>query len=294
MITSLLAALLLQTPVFPADVEMVHVVVSVEDHHGRPVADVRPEEFTIEADGRPQQVRVLARAADAGEDPRLALNVAVLLDRSESMAGDIRAASESVLGFLDAIPRAPQRAILTFDEGVKVAQYREDRRAGFARVLGAIQPGGGTAMYDAVGKGMETIGAAAGRHVLVLLSDGEDYGSHLTADDCLSALEASDAIVYPIAYSGGFVKGTARAFTAQTALRRLAEGSGGRLLFPPPAAEMRAVFDRILEDLRTQYVVGFVPEGLHAGPAPHRLQVKVTRPGLRVRHRPRFQTAAAP
>ena len=46
--------------------------------------------------------------------------------------------------------------------------------------------------------------------------------------------------------------------------------------------------DRIQADLRSQYVLGFVPSNVHSPRRFHKLQVKVTLPDLKVRAQDRY------
>ena len=66
-------------------------------------------------------------------------------------------------------------------------------------------------------------------------------------------------------------------------LQFLAEGTGGRIFFPMPGPELDRVFDQIIRDLRTQYLIGFYPKGAPLNKNRfHQLEVRVKRPDLRV------------
>src|SRR5262245_17635139 len=45
-----------QTPVFRSSVEVTSVDVGVVDSRGRPVMDLRPDDFTVQVDGAPRRV----------------------------------------------------------------------------------------------------------------------------------------------------------------------------------------------------------------------------------------------
>jgi len=96
-------------PVFPVDLDLVNVTVTVRDGHGGLVSNLTQDDFTILEDGRPQRVRLFAPAATPEERAELALNLGMLFDTSESMRKDLRLSQQSATRFLESIPRGATR-----------------------------------------------------------------------------------------------------------------------------------------------------------------------------------------
>jgi VWFA-related protein len=139
----------------------------------------------------------------------------------------------------------------------------------------------------------ELVRGGAGRGVLILLSDGVDFGSPVTETRLFRAIEAANVGIYPIPFvssawsSGqGALPTTPDSLAARSFLTRLADASGGLVLLPAGHG-LAGALDRLLEELASQYVVGFAPA---AGPPgrSHRLEVRVGDRRLKVRHRARY------
>ena len=75
---------------------------------------------------------------------------------------------------------------------------------------------------------------------------------------------------------------------ARSFLIRLADASGGLVLTPAGHA-LAGALDRILEELASQYVLGFAPASAAPGRS-HKLEVRVNDRRLKVRHRTRYRS----
>ena len=68
-------------------------------------------------------------------------------------------------------------------------------------------------------------------------------------------------------------------------LRRLVDESGGRVVPISGPEEARSAFGEILEELRSQYVLGYYPTVRIGDGRWHRVDVRLRRPGFNVRTR---------
>ncbi|MCY4627216.1 MAG: VWA domain-containing protein, partial [Acidobacteria bacterium] len=66
-------------------------------------------------------------------------------------------------------------------------------------------------------------------------------------------------------------------------LKNLAEETGGQWFFPAELAELESVYDRIAEELKSQYNVGYISNNPRQDGAWRRIVVQTNRPDLRVR-----------
>jgi Ca-activated chloride channel homolog len=131
--------------------------------------------------GSPQEVVVkidLAAVADRRKVRRTPLNLAVVLDRSGSMAGaKIEKARQAAMELVDRLTPDDIFSLIVYDDTVQVlvpAQRVGDRRDLKARIA-RIKPGGSTALYAGVQAGGEQLReyvSAKRINRIILLSDG--------------------------------------------------------------------------------------------------------------------------
>ena len=77
-------------PVFPTQLEEVHLTVSVRDPTGRLVSNLKSDDFTVLENGRPQHVQLFGRAVEPGQEEALALDLGLLMDTSASMLQQLK------------------------------------------------------------------------------------------------------------------------------------------------------------------------------------------------------------
>src|SRR5258706_3011482 len=275
-------------PVFGSGIDVVNVTVTVRDEQGKLVSDLRPEDFVIYEDGRVQNVQLFAPAAREGNEQELGLNLGMLFDTSESMRAQIKLSKESAIRFLDSIPRARDLLMIFFDQDIRLSPYNNENQQGlFERIL-ETKGSGNTALYDAISVYLARVAESNGRKILVLFTDGEDSTSAITLGETLTLVRASGVTVYPIAFHGNFGLGTNRYVSARACLNALAESSGGLVYSPTPSRDLSVIYQKILDELSSQYVLGFVSGNARLDGKFHRLRVEVAPQGLRVRHRPGY------
>ena len=274
-----------KVPVYPGGIDVVNVTVTVRDLRGRLVGDLKPEDFVIYEDGRRQSVQLFAPAAQEGNDQPLGLNLGMLLDTSESMKAQIKLSQESAIRFLESIPRARDLLLVFFDSDIRLSRYNDENQQGlFDRIL-EMKGSGNTALYDAIGVYLARVAESNGRKVLVVFTDGEDSTSAISLAETMALVRQSGVTIYPIAFNGNFGLGTNRYVSARAFLNSLAESSGGQVYSPVASRDLSTIYQKILDELANQYVLGFVSDNLVLDGRYHRLKVEVKPKGLRVRHR---------
>ena len=272
-------------PVYGSGVEVVNVTVTVRDEQGRLVSDLHPEDFVIFEDGRVQNVQLFAPAAKEGNEQELGLNLGMLLDTSESMKAQIKLTQESAIRFLESIPRARDLLMIFFDQDIRISRYNSENQQGlFERIL-ETKGSGNTALYDAISVYLARVSESNGRKILVLFTDGEDSTSAITVGEALTLVRSSGVTVYPIAFHGNFGLGTNRYVSARAFLNAVAESSGGLVYSPVASRDLSVIYQKILDELSSQYVLGFVSDNARLDGRFRKLRVEVAPKGLRVRHR---------
>lgn len=277
-------------PVFPVGLDEVNLTVTVRDGEGHLVRDLHPENFVVLEDGRPQQIQIFGRATEPGQEDALALNLGLLLDTSESMREQMRLTQESAIRFLDSIPRARDLLMIFFDQDIRISRYSSENQQGlFERILDT-RGAGMTALYDAICVYLSRVEDSPGRKVLVVFSDGEDSTSSVGLAQVLQLVRQSPVTIYPIAFTGSFNMGSNRYISARSVMTRLAELSGGIVFTPIGSRDLPGIYEKILEELESQYVIGFVSDNPRRDGKFRKLKVELqgmeaNGKGLKVRHR---------
>ncbi len=274
-----------QGPVFPVGIEMVNLTLSVRDESGQLVSDLAAEDFTVYEDGRPQGIGLFARAVEPGHEDALALDLGVLFDTSESMIKEMRFAQEAASRFLESVPRARDLLTVFFDSDIRVSRYDSEHQQGLLARIFEAKGGGNTALYDAITVYVSRVAESSGRKTLVLFTDGEDSTSAISLQELLALVRSSSVTIYPIAFTGSFALGSNRSLSSRAFLQHIADISGGQVYVPRTSKDLPGIYDKILDELKAQYVIGFVPDNARRDGKYRKLKVEVKREGLKVRAR---------
>ena len=276
-------------PRFAVGLEEVHIALSVRDAKGKVVSNLKADDFEVTEDGRPQKIALFARGIDEGQDTAaareaLALDLGLLLDTSSSMLEELKLSQEAASRFLEAIPRARELYTIFFDQDIRVSRYDSENQQGLFDRIHAAKGGGNTALYDAIAVYLSRVQDTTGRKVLVLFTDGEDTNSAIAFNEVLKLVRSSRVTIYPIAF-GMYGSGPARNLRPRAVLEQLAAMTGGQVFTPRSSRDLAGIYDRILEDLAAQFVVGYISDNPARDGKFRKVKVTVKVPGLTVRHR---------
>ncbi len=252
------------------DVNLVSVLATVTTPDGNWVAGLKQDDFQIYEDGKLQEIKVFGKESD------LPLQLCLLFDSSSSVATELRTQQDAAIQFLTAIVRPVDRvSILRVSEDVDEVVRATNRMDRLRSAIRSVRPGGGTSLYDAIYLAAEILGNAKGRKVIVAITDGTDTTSDLQIKDCLKRAQIAEAAIYglvvqPIKSEPG------RNLGGEHAMYYLAEKTGGRFFRVLSPNSVRTSFDKISEELRTQYYLGYYPQRAASDPAEfRRIQVRV-------------------
>ncbi len=259
---------------------MVRVLVSVKDAAGRAVSNLDRSDFELKDSGVPQAISVFERNTSQ------ALSVAILIDTSGSTRMDLHEEENSLQRFLPTLVDAGDEqdafALFSFNWRITLETNYARNLGAAERALGKLKGEGGTSMYDAICLASETLRTREGRHIMVIVTDGEDTASYRKFEDALRSLQVANTAIYavvvvPIENDAG------RSIGGEHALQMLAGSTGGRVFYPDSYSHINEAFSDILRDLRAQYLLGFLPAGVPRLPGSyHPIRVVVDKPGLRV------------
>jgi Ca-activated chloride channel homolog len=266
-----------QQPVFRASLDLVTMGVTVTDRRGNHVGDLTQDDFDIVEDGRKQTVTYFARGDEATEAPPL--HVGLLFDTSGSMGEDIKLSRSAAVRFLNTLSDAEDMTLVDFDTEVRVAKYGQRDFPRMVERIRGRQPGGWTAMYDALGVFLDGAAENDGRSILVIYTDGGDTRSTLGFADVMTLVRASDVTIHAV----GFLEhqpGSSRLMQRQR-LVEIAETTGGQAFFPSAMKDVEAAYDKIVAQIRNQYTLGYTSTNTAQDGKWRKVDVKIARPELK-------------
>jgi VWFA-related protein len=184
-------------PTFAVGTRTVRVPVSVLDKTGQPVLGLKDANFQVSDDGKRQAVTLFSAE-------RRPLRIALALDISRSMDNKIRQVEAALAHFIDLLEPADEILVITFNDRVEVLQDFTSDRAQLARVLDMLEPGGGTALYDAAYTAIEKVAPlpAEGKAV-VLVTDGVDTSSATSFGTLLEFARRAEVPVFSMGLDAG-------------------------------------------------------------------------------------------
>ena len=258
-----------QAAQFASGVDLVEVYATVTDARGTPVSGLTRDDFMVEEDGKRQEVRTFS----AGEFP---LSLAIGVDRSFSMARvGLPGVARAVRGFLSALRPEDQAMVVAIGSETEVLAPLSRDRAPAISALDHLDPWGTTPLYDATLSAITSIESASGRRALILISDGTDRYSQTRAADLLDRVRRNNVMIYPVAVGR----------TRDAVFTEMAVVTGGHSFQVANVAELPAALSAIAHELRSQYLLGYVPPASDRPPGWRSIQVRVNRPDVRVRAR---------
>ena len=283
-----------ELPVFGVGLDIVNVTVTVRDGNDQLVTNLRAEDFSVMEDGRKQELLVFASARDPTDREELALNLGMLFDTSTSMRENLKLSQHSAIRFLEAIPRAKDLILIFFDDDIRISRYNSENQQGiFERILDT-ESTGYTALCDSVAVYVSRVIGTPGRKVLVIFSDGADNRSSTPAQDVMRLVRSTNVTIYPVAFALKQQVRANDAVRARAFLGELARSSGGKVFRPAAARELAEIYSEILDELSSQYVLGYVSDNPKRDGEYRKLKVEVSRESLKVRHRPGYDAPEPP
>ncbi|HEX8089334.1 MAG TPA: VWA domain-containing protein, partial [Blastocatellia bacterium] len=183
---------------------LVNIPLLVSDRSGRYIPQLSKNDFALYEDGTEQEI------ASFGSE-EVPFNVALLLDVSPSVQGNIQAIQDAANAFVRQLRSQDRVMVIAFDRGVHYLTDFTSNRRELEGAIRSISTGSGTsvyeAVYDTVRRRMRGI---EGRKALILFSDGEDTTSSASYDDAINVVTESDVLVYGLRYPGGEGGGNVR------------------------------------------------------------------------------------
>ncbi|HEY3136907.1 MAG TPA: VWA domain-containing protein [Blastocatellia bacterium] len=294
--------------------EEVLLNVTVMDPYGHQAADLIKDEFIVAEDGQRQDIASFVISS-------VPVNVVLMLDASGSVVSEINSLRDAAMHFVSQLGPEDKTSVIEFHTNVELIQDWTAKADDVRHALSwRFKPGmvqtkngsftyGSTALYDALFSAAdEQLAKVEGRRAIIMLTDGDDTSSKVTYEQALTSIVKSGAVVYVISKARQFINEldryrgkAARVFgggnaqmadimvaryeRAEQLMTDLCSRTGGRIFSPLEDKEMKDVYGQVARELKSQYIITYIPKNLeHDGRLRH-IKVFLTRSGYAARTR---------
>jgi Ca-activated chloride channel family protein len=273
-------------PTFEAGIEIINLNVSVTDLQNRYVTDLADKDFAVFEDGVRQELALFTHE-------NLPISLSLMIDVSASMDEKLPVAQAAATRFSKTLRPQDSAQVVQFNDRATVLQDFTADHSLLEAAVGKTRASGPTAMYNALYVSLKELSkqkksGELRRRAIVLLSDGEDTASLVNDEQVLELAKKSEINIYAISLRSNRTTDRERLAFSQAAhfLTAMAQETGGQVHFPNSLSELDSVYDRIAEELRTQYSLGYVSSNKRKDGKWRRIVVRIpVRENVLIRHK---------
>jgi Ca-activated chloride channel homolog len=256
------------------DVNLVLVDATVKAKDGQIMSTLKKDDFEVREDGAVQKLDVFSR-------DELPVNVALVLDLSDSIEPFLAPLRDAAKIALGALKHEDEVALFTFSTGAEMRLPLTKDKNTIADQINTFEARGATNINDGIFSAAEYLlkQPPNGRRVIILISDdvGTDAGGQGTRDIVTEAI-AADAVLYNLKIPGDNPLATrlyASTIPGLVDIRKVMDATGGELFDVQDVAHLDSVFSALIQRLKTRYTLGFYTQASGAEGRPHKLDVRL-------------------
>jgi VWFA-related protein len=268
---------------FPVGVELVNVNVSVLNGRDHFVTDLGRDDFVVLEDGVKQDLTAFAQK-------ELPISLVLLLDMSASMNANVKTVRHAAARMVGKLRPIDEAEIVEFNQGPHLLQEFTSDQSALLDAIGRARPAGATALHNVLYITLKDLQRRAPsseirRRAIVLLSDGEDTASMVTDDQVMELARSAEVNIYAIKIGAAGSERDETGEQARYLLTTLAKESGGQAFFPEEVSRLAGIYDRIAQELQSQYSIGYISRNASLDGSWRQILVVAQREGVTVRHR---------
>jgi Ca-activated chloride channel family protein len=270
-------------PIFKSSVRTVPVYATVIDASGRLVPSLEQSDFAVLDNGKPADIALFSNESQP-------FTAVVMLDTSASMTANLKLLNRAAEQFLLRLLPVDKAQVGAFNDKIQLSGTFTNDRDELIGALNDLYFGNPTRLNDAIATSLDTLQGIEGRRVVLVFTDGEDTSSRIGFKTVLERARDEEVMVYSIGLESEYFNGM-RVVRSRPSrdLRKISDETGGGYFELSKTADLAPTFTRVAQELRSQYLIGFAPVALDG--KVHKLEVKVSKPGMTVRTRKSYLAA---
>lgn len=253
------------------NVDLVLVPMVVTDPMNRLVTGLEKENFALTDNNIPQTIKTFS-TQDAP------LSIGIVFDLSGSMGSKFLRARKALSEFLRTCNPQDEFFVVGFnDRPAVIVDYTSDVDDVEARMV-MLKPENRTALIDAVYLGVNKLKTSKyQRKALLIISDGGDNRSRYTDGELRRAVRESEVQIYSIGIYDLFAP-TTEEREGPALLREISENTGGRMFPVVDLQDLADTAQKISQELRNEYVIGYTPTDRKRDGTWRKLKVRLNPP----------------
>ncbi len=235
------------------DVSLVVLHTTVLDDRQRFADGLKNENFRVFEDKVEQKLAVFKR-----ED--LPVSMGLVIDNSGSMRDKRARVNEAAITLVQASNPQDEAFVVNFNDDFYLDLDKDFTNSipELKEALERIDSRGSTALYDAIIGSLDHLKKASkDKHVLLIVTDGEDNTSHNSLEKTIREIQRTDTVIYTIGLLSQESKKNAK--RAKKALEDIARASGGVAYFPENVEDVHNICEQVAHDIRNQYTLAYYP-----------------------------------
>src|SRR5437016_5458126 len=235
------------------DVNLVVLHTTVLDDRQRFADGLKADNFRVFEDKVEQKLSVFKR-----ED--VPVSMGLVVDNSGSMRDKRPKVNEAAITLVQASNPQDEAFVVNFNDDFYLDLDKDftSSIAELKEALERIDSRGSTALYDAIVGSLDHLKKASrDKHVLLIVTDGEDNSSHYSLEKTIREIQKTDTVIYTIGLLSQESKKSAK--KAKRALEDIAKASGGVAYFPENVEDVHNICQQVAHDIRNQYTLAYYP-----------------------------------
>jgi|SRR6478736_1168202 len=272
-----------EQPVFKSSVRTVPIYATVVDASGRLVPDLEQTDFSILDNAKPSDVSLFSNESQP-------FTAVVMLDTSASMTANLKLLNRAAEQFLLRLLPVDKAQVGAFNDKIELSGTFTNNRDELISDLNDLNFGNPTRLNDGIAAGLDALQGIEGRRVVLVFTDGDDTSSRISFKTVMERARDEEVMVYSIGLESEYFNGM-RVVRSKPSrdLKKISDETGGGYFELQKTADLAPTFQRVAQELRSQYLIGFAPASLDN--KVHKLEVRVNKPGMTVRARRSYLAA---
>jgi Ca-activated chloride channel homolog len=257
------------------DVRLVMVDAMVRDRGGRPLENLKQQDFRIFEDGIEQEIQSFSR-------DELPLALALVIDRSGSVAPYMSEIRQAAYKALSQLKHGDQVALFTFAGEVQRLEDLTTNRQKIADRISEIRAGGGTNIVDGLFDAVNYLSLVAPdrRRAVILISDNQaTTRPRMSQDQLVRFAMESETVIYSVKTPGEAAPVTMRVplwLGGFGSVSKITEETGGEIIDVSTTGSLDAAMGAVISRLKLRYTLGYQSTNKAGDGAFRRIDVRLS------------------